>query len=120
MNRLGRWAVLAAGIILGQVILYGPSLTGQKILLPLDLLAQPGVLLPRTAETAAITPHDKILSDLVYSGEVYRRFMVGEMRAGRVPLWTPFQYAGSPATWHKFSPYRVLDVFFPSPVTLAW
>ena len=120
MSRLGRWAALAAGIILGQAILFGPSLAGRKILLPLDLLAQPGHLLPRTAETAAITPHDTILSDLVLSGEVYRQFFARELRAGRLPLWTPFQYAGSPATGSKFSPYRLFDVLFPSPVTLAW
>lgn len=69
---------MAAGIILGQAILFGPSLAGRKILLPLDLLAQPGHLLPRTAETAAITPHNTILSDLVLSGEVYRQFF-GEL-----------------------------------------
>ena len=87
MSRLGRWAALAAGIILGQAILFGPSLAGRKILLPLDLLAQPGHLLPRTAETAAITPHNTILSDLVLSGEVYRQFFARNSAAGRLPLW---------------------------------
>ena len=32
-----------AGIVLGQVILYGPSLAGRKVLLPVDYLPAPDV-----------------------------------------------------------------------------
>jgi hypothetical protein len=33
-----RAALLLIGLIIPQVILYGPSLSGQKLLLPLDIL----------------------------------------------------------------------------------
>ena len=36
--------IVFAGIIFGQAVLYGPSLIGKKILLPLDLLAQPSTV----------------------------------------------------------------------------
>ena len=40
----GGIAIAVLGIVVGQAILYGPSLIGKKILLPLDLLAVPGSL----------------------------------------------------------------------------
>src|SRR5947207_2664072 len=45
-GRPGRLAIVLAGIMVGQVILYGSSLIGQKILLPIDFLAWPGVYIP--------------------------------------------------------------------------
>jgi hypothetical protein len=56
-----RWPgflLVLAGIILGQAVLYGHSLLGKKILLPLDILAQAGVYIPQTAETAGLAPHN--------------------------------------------------------------
>ena len=37
----GELMVVLAGIVLGQFILYAPSLIGRKVLLPLDILALP-------------------------------------------------------------------------------
>ena len=43
-RKLARLMIVLAGIVLGQAILYGPSLAGRKILLPLDILAAPAHL----------------------------------------------------------------------------
>src|SRR5712671_3471851 len=93
-GRAGRLLVIFAGIFLGQWLLYGPCLIGQKILLPLDLLTQPAVYVPRTDEIASIKAWDTSLSDLVTTGEPARRFIAREFRAGRWPLWTPHYFAG--------------------------
>jgi hypothetical protein len=114
------WGLVLAGILLGQIILYGPSLAGWKILLPLDILAQPKVYLPRTAEIARIEPQNAYLSDLVYQFEPARRFAASEWRAGRVPMWAPYQFNGVPVIWPKFSPFLLLECCTPSPVVLAW
>ena len=53
------------GIAIGQAILYGPSLAGKKILLPLDLLAIEGSYLPHTEQTKDIVPHNVTESDLI-------------------------------------------------------
>ena len=111
--------LLLAGIVLGQCILYGPSLVGAKILLPLDLLARPGNYLPRTPEWAKIEPSDTTLSDLVTIGEPSRRFAAGELRAGRWPVWNPAQYAGAPEPLPK-SPFMVLRALFRSPRVIPW
>ncbi len=115
-----RLFLVVAGIVLGQAILYGPCLIGQKILLPLDILAKPGVLIPQTPETAKIIPHDEILADLIVAFEPARRFAVSEMHQGRFPLWAPYQYGGVPFVWPKFSPFLLLEYTTKSPVILAW
>src|SRR5688500_20390488 len=102
-SRWRRVAIVVAGIVITQAILYGPSLLGLKIMLPLDLLAQPGVYLPRTPEIAKIVPHDIVVSDLIHQ-EMQRRFVHTEVSAGRLPWWEPFQYCGSPIIWPWLSP----------------
>src|SRR6267142_1707517 len=73
-NRAARLVLVLVGIMAGQAILYGPSLVGEKILLPLDILALPRVYLPRTPEVEKIIPHDAVLADLVLGSETARRF----------------------------------------------
>jgi hypothetical protein len=112
--------IVVAGIILGQAILYGPSLIGKKVLLPLDLLTTPGFYLPPSPETAQIVPHDKTLLDLVTQFEPARRFAVSEIHQGRLPLWVPYQFGGAPSVWPKYSLFLLLECCAKSPVILAW
>jgi hypothetical protein len=88
--------------VLGQIVLCGPSLARQKILLPLDILATPGVYLPATPGSAGMEAHNSFLADLVYLAEPGRRFAASEFRAGRLPMWAPNDYTGAPFIWPKF------------------
>jgi hypothetical protein len=117
---LGRQALLVVGILLGQAVLYGESLCGWKIFLPLDILAQPGVYLPMTRQLAQIVPKNTKLTDPVYQADPAVQFAVREVRSGRLPRWDPCQYAGVPFRWPRFSPFFALHYLFDSPVTLAW
>jgi hypothetical protein len=112
--------LVIAGVAVTQAILYGPSLLGWKVLLPVDILTQTQIYIPKTAETANIFPHDVIMSDLILFSEPARKLALSELRAGRFPAWSPFEYAGA-ATWrHPISPVLVLNYLFESPVALAW
>jgi hypothetical protein len=115
-----RLIVLLAGVVFCQFFLYGPSLVGQKVLLPLDILAQPGIYLPRTVEIARIEPKNLYVSDLVLLFEPMRQFAVSEWHAGRLPVWLPYEFAGAPCAWPKFSPFLMLECCAKSPVVLAW
>lgn len=119
-GRATRLAIVLIGIVLGQAALYGPSLIGKKILLPLDCLAERNVYLPNTPEYAGIRVHDRILSDLVLQFEPERTFAVREFRAGRVPMWMPDHFAGAPFVWPKFSPLLLPQGLVASPRVLAW
>jgi hypothetical protein len=118
--RLPGFFLVLAGIVLGQAVLYGPSLIGKKILLPLDILAQSGVYIPQTAEKPQAVLHDMIPTDLVYQFEPARQFAVSEIHQGRFPWWAPYQYGGVPFIWPKFSPFLLLECLAKSPGTLAW
>ena len=115
-----KFLIVTAGIVLGQAVLYGPSLIGQKILLPLDILAQPGIYIPQTPETAKRVPQSGELSDLIYQFEPARQFAVSEIHQGRFPLWAPFHYGGVPFVWPKYSLFLLLECCTKSPVILAW
>jgi hypothetical protein len=119
-NRIWRITVVLAGITLCQALLYGPSLIGEKILLPLDLLAQPGAYLPRAPESEWPKFKNHTLGDLVLLFEPARQFAASEVRAGRFPMWTPYGFAGAPFIWPKFSPFLAVESLTDSPVILAW
>jgi hypothetical protein len=115
-----RLAIVVAGILFGQVLLYGPCLIGQRILLPLDILAQRDVYLPNTVDIFGKQAYDITLSDLVYAEEPARHFASSELHAGRLPMWAPHQFAGAPFVWPIFSPYSLLKCSAESPLILAW
>lgn len=119
-GRLG-WLVLCAGWLLPQVVLLGPALIGRTVDLPVDLLAFPTTYLPDRPEYAHVQRHGREVFDLVLLYPEAREFAATEMRAGRLPLWQPANYAGAPFTyWPKYSPFELLYYIAPYPVTLGW
>src|SRR5207248_10143586 len=100
--------------------MYGPCLIGKKILLPLDTLTKPGGFIPRTSEIAKVQEWDRMLSDRVYAFEPARRFAGRELNAGRLPLWSPYSFAGAPSWWPSFSPLALCQGSTESQPVLAW
>ncbi len=80
--------------------------------MPFDLQAQPK------------RPIDPVLTDLVCELEPERCYAVEAVRAGRIPLWNPLGYCGTPFLASNqpsiFYPLRVIDYLFPGPVAIAW
>jgi len=111
-----RLFIVVVGIVLGQAILYGPSLIGKKVLLPLDINY---FILP-TPKTVKIVPHNIILANLITAFEPARQFAISEIHSGRLPLWAPYQYGGVPFVWPKYSLFLLLECCTRSPVILAW
>ena len=114
--------LLAGVVILAQFLLYGASLTGQRILLPLDLLAVRGEV--GTDPRLAGPYQSRALGDLIDVIEPWRSFTASEVRAGRLPLWNPWNYCGAPflaaGQPAVFSPYRLVDYAWPAPAAIAW
>src|SRR5262249_35547598 len=123
-SRTGRALAVLPLLMVPQAVLYGPSLFGDKVLLPLDILREPGFFLPLDRDEMVTQPVDEVLSDLVLEIEIYRRYAVDAVRAGRLPLWTPLIYAGTPFLANPcasvFYPLRVVDYLFPGPRAIAW
>ncbi|MBX3413760.1 MAG: hypothetical protein KF708_13800 [Pirellulales bacterium] len=120
-RRVARAIGVLGGIMAIQFLLYGSSLLGRTIFLPLDLLP---TYLPGISADVDLNSVDPSYADLVLVDEVFRVRAAREVRAGRLPLWDPDNFAGAPFIANNisavFSPYRLLDYLFPSPVTVAW
>ena len=123
-SRCGRAAVLLAGLVLTQLILYGPSLCGRKLLLPLDCLARPGIYLPADWPGAEFNEGDWLFNDVVLQVEPDRLYAVEEIRQGRLPLWNPYNYCGVPFLANNnsavFSPFMLPSYIRPGPEVVAW
>ncbi len=115
-----RLLILFAGILVGQVALYGPSLAGFKILLPLDILNYWSAYTPVDPNNPPPYPYNLQFVDLVFNAEPTRVHLGAELRAGRFPLWNPLEFAGSPDISPKFSPFLLLGALVVSPKILPW
>src|SRR5271166_4871296 len=116
-----RVTLLLFGLVSSQVLLYGPSLAGTKVLLPLDILAKKDVYLPNPPNGVSPYPYNPALVDLVLLGAPTMEYAAKEMRAGRIPLWNPQNFAGAPfAGFPKYSPFFLIFCCWPSPTTFAY
>lgn len=104
-----RAAIVLLAILGPQVILYAPSLFGDKIALSVDLLC-----VPQRGDV------NIALWDPVTNYEPYRQFVAAELHAGRVPLWNPLIYCGTPVFTNIWSPFQWLYYVRPDPSLLAW
>lgn len=123
-SRRLRGLIVFLAILVPQLALFAPSLVGARILLPLDVLTVGTAWIAEGEPLHRDEAQDPILSDLVFVTELNRRFAVSEVRAGRLPLWSPYGYCGAPFLASNqpalFSPFRLLDYAWPGPEAIAW
>lgn len=84
-------SILLAGLLL--VFFMTPILRGE-VLSPADLLLKSAPW--RQAAPPDFEPANALLSDYVYQMRPWRSFTVSSLKAGRIPLWDPHNYAGAP------------------------
>ena len=120
-DRWPGWMLLWSGWLIPQLLLLGPALVGRTVDIPVDLLAHESVYLPRDSASPKVVVHHGVeLTDLVFGYPQVREFCARELRAGRLPLWNPHNFAGAPLVGWGYSPFEWLYVIVPSPVTVAW
>lgn len=117
-----RWGViLVFGLILCQALLFFPSFSGRKLLTATDIAIAQGALGRSVAPKDAI-PQNALSMDLV---QVYcpgNDFAARSIKAGRLPLWNPYIYCGSPflPTSVLFSPFSLIYHCWNDPTALVW
>jgi hypothetical protein len=114
-----RLVIVLLGIVLGQAVLFGPSLIGQRILLPLAQLGRQRTYLP-IVPGYGVTAHSLENGDLIDFQEPERIFAYNEFAAGRFPLWNPHRFGGVPDYILSYSPIWIPTYFIRTPVVLAW
>ncbi|MCA9758463.1 MAG: YfhO family protein [Candidatus Eisenbacteria bacterium] len=121
MTTLPQAILLVLVVVAPVFVLFAPSFIGQKLLLPLDVLALDGVYLSEVPPDRVAWWGSSVLADQVLEYEMNRRFVTDELRAGRVPLWNPYGYCGAPfANFHKYSPFMWPYYLFGTPRVLPW
>jgi hypothetical protein len=123
-NWTGRWPgwlVLCAGWLIPQLLLLGPALVGRTVDLPVDLLGTRNLYLPNRPEYANIKPQngDDLFDLLLIGPATVGEFYAKEVRAGRLPMWQPSNFAGAPCV-ASYSPFWIPYYIAPHPITLAW
>ncbi len=125
MKRLKRWApdiAIVAGFLLLPFLLFGDVTLGGKTMLPLDNLFQWAPWSSAVAQFGIDVPQNSLLTDLIIENAVWKQFFVESVRAGEIPLWNPYLFAGAPflATGQHSMLYPASWLFFVMPATAAY
>ena len=112
-------------LLLAPLLWLYPVTLGGRTALPVDNLAQ---YAPWDASAAQFGfdagPHNALISDLVLENYAWQRFVRASVRAGELPLWNPYQFAGAPflATGQAsvLYPPAILFHVLPLPMAYGW
>lgn len=123
MTGRGRFAALAVFLFHAALVawLLSESLFGGKVLAQLDALYR---VEPWHSVNSTVVPQNELLLDQSIVMLPWNDFAAERLRAGELPLWSPYNYAGEPivaacqsAVWF---PLQWLYYLFPSLHTYAW
>jgi len=109
-------------VLAGLLLLFflTPILRGE-ILSPADLLLKSDPW--RQAAPPDFEPANALLSDYVYEMRPYRVITIASLKAGRIPLWDPHNYAGAPLLGNgisgAFYPLNLLVLFLPEATSIV-
>jgi len=118
------WLVL--GVLIPQVAILSPSLFGDKVMLPAEILPRVvPALYPVDGRSGSVgEPSWLNNSDMILQYEPFRRYALDELSQGRLPLWNPHNYCGAPFLGNGqssvFSPYRLIEFLSADPAVLVW
>ena len=108
-------------LLAGPAILLGPALAPARALLPADLLVQ---VEPWRSQLAAppLAHWDALVWDGIAQYYPWRSFAAESLRSGRLPLWNPYQFCGTPflANGQSAVLYPLNLVFLVLPVARAF
>ncbi len=120
-------------LLLFPLLLFAPVTFGNQTLLPVDILYTFEPFQSAANAPSLDQPQNALLGDLVLENYVWQRFIVRTVRAGQLPLWDPFIFAGHPflangqhaalyplsLVFHLFSLPRAYGIFITLQLGLA-
>ena len=116
--------LIAAGMIILPLLLFGSVTIGGKTMLPADNLFQwqPWA---SAAETLNVSqPQNALLSDLILENYPWKQFINESIRDGQIPLWNPNIFAGTPfladGQHSAYYPFSLIFVLFPLAYAYGW
>jgi len=111
------------GLLILPLILFAPVVFGSRTLLPADNLfaVEPFKSAARQFGASAVS-HNELLSDLILENYPWKKFILESIRAGEIPLWNPYQFAGIPflAAGQHSALYPFSIIFYVIPLPRAY
>ena len=104
------------------LLLFFPVIFTNRTLLPADNLIAVEPYRSAAAQFGAALPHNQLLSDLVLENYPWKKFILESIRAGEIPLWNPYQFAGIPflAAGQHSALYPFSVIFYVVPLARAY
>jgi hypothetical protein len=110
-------------LLILPLILFWSVTLGSKTLLPADNLYQWEPYRSfATQQGVSLPPQNALLSDLVLENLAWKQFVVQSLRAGELPLWSPYLFAGAPflAAGQHSALYPPSVLFYALPLPRAY
>jgi len=104
------------------VLLFWQVVFAGKTLLPVDNLFVFEPWRSFAGELGVSIPHNQLLSDLILENYAWKHFIVESIKAGRLPLWNPYLFAGVPflAAGQHSALYPFSLLFYIMPLAKAY
>ncbi len=120
------WAdlLIILGFLLLPLLLYGSVTFGSKTMLPADNLFQWAPWQQTATEFDAQIPQNHLITDLVIENYVWKKFVAESVKAGEIPLWNPYLFAGAPflstGQHSAYYPFSILFLILPLTKAYGW
>src|SRR5690606_196414 len=114
--------LIVAGLLVLPLIFFAPVTLGGRTMLPVDNLFAFAPWAAHADEFGVTTPHNGLISDLILENYPWKRFITESLRAGQLPLWNPYLFAGVPffAAGQHSAAYPFSLIFYVMPLAQAY
>lgn len=104
------------------LLFFAPALFGAQTLIPFDNLYRFPPWSAFAAQNGVTQIHNPLLDDLILENYAWKNFINESLRAGELPLWNPYIFAGQPflAAGQNAALYPLGIVFLLLPLTQAY
>ena len=108
--------------LLLAILFFAPVLFGNQTLIPFDNLYRFPPWNAFTAQNGVTQIHNSLLDDLILENYAWKNFINESLRAGEIPLWNPYIFAGQPflAAGQNAALYPFGILFLLLPLTKAY
>ncbi|RIK23984.1 MAG: hypothetical protein DCC52_12775, partial [Chloroflexi bacterium] len=124
MKRSAKWLDAAAILffLLLALVFFAPVLFGNQTLAPFDNLYRFPPWRAFAAQNGVTQAYNPLLDDLILENYAWKSFINESLRAGELPLWNPYIFAGQPflAAGQNAALYPLSVLFILLPLTAAY
>ena len=116
--------IIILSYLILPLLLYAGVTFGSRTMLPVDNLFQWPPWSESAAELGVGTPHNALIGDLIIQNYAWKQFTLDSLKAGEIPLWNPYLFAGAPflanGQHSALYPFSALFLIVPLAKAYGW